>query len=117
MSTQKRPVLTLTRSATAVLLKYQLVTVLGAVATAGAAAFGAVVTDAAVGDDIAVDVLGSTTLIASANIADGARVQVAANGQAVTATTGIPVAIALQDAVAGEPFEALLLPGASAPAA
>lgn len=115
MSAQKIPLLTLTRKASAALTKYQLITALGAVASAGEAAFGAVTTDAALGDDIAVDVLGTTIVVASAAIADGAKVQVAAGGKVVTATTGVPVGQALQAAGEDEPFEILLLPGAAAP--
>ena len=108
MSAQKRPVLTLTRRATADLKKYQLITALGAVAAAGEAAFGAVITDAATGDDIAVDVQGTTVVVAAAAITDGAELEVAADGQVQAKASGIAVGIALQDAVAGEPIEILL---------
>lgn len=115
MSAQKKPILTLTRKASATLLKYQVITALGAVAALGAAGFGVVTEDAASGDAIAVDVLGTTVVVASTTIADGAKVQVAADGKVVTATTGVPIGIALQPAVANEPFEILLTPGLSAP--
>lgn len=109
MSAQKKPLLTLTRTAAATLTQYQLVDAAGAVATAAAAALGAVTTDAAAGDDIAVDVRGTTIALAGAAISDGAELEVGTAGTVVTKTTGLPVGIALQAAAAaGEPIEILL---------
>lgn len=108
MSAQKKPLLTLTRTAAATLTKHQMVTALGVVAAAGSAAFGAVTTDAAIGDDIAVDVRGTTLAIAADAIADGAELEVAADGEVQTKASGQVVGIALQAATAGEPIEILL---------
>lgn len=108
MSAQKKPVLTLTRKASTALVKYQLITALGAIATAGEKAFGAVTVDAETGDDIAVDVLGSTVVIAGAAVADGAEVEVGTDGKVITATTGKVVGVALQAAAANEAFEILI---------
>jgi hypothetical protein len=116
MSTQKLPVLSATRKATAALTKYQYITAAGAVAAAGAAGIGLVVTDADSGDDITVDILGTSTAIAGAAVADGARLQVGTGGKLITATTGVPVAQALEAGTTDQPFEVLLLPGLSAPA-
>lgn len=116
MSTQKLPVLSITRKATAALAKYQYITAAGVVAAAGAAGLGLVTTDADSGDDITTDVLGTSTAIAGAAVADGARLQVGTGGKLITATTGVPVAQALEAGTTDQPFEVLLLPGLSAPA-
>lgn len=116
MSAQKKSILTLTLAATAVLTKYNPVTIAGAIAAAGTAAIGFVTEDAAIGDNIAVDVLGTTIAIPSAGITAGVAVEVAASGKVVTATTGVPIGIALHTGVADQPFEILLTPGLSAPA-
>lgn len=109
MSAQKKPLLTLTRTAAASLTQYQLVDAAGAVATAASAALGAVTTDAATGDDIAVDVLGTTIALSGAAISNGAELEVGTDGAVVTKTTGLPVGIALQAAAAaGEPIEIFL---------
>lgn len=116
MSEQKFPVLTVTRKASAELVKRIYITGAGAVAAAGAAGLGLTTRDASIGDDIAVDVLGTSTATAGATIADQARLQVGTDGKLITATTGVPVAIAMQAAVPDQPFEVLLLPGMTAPA-
>lgn len=108
MSAQKKPVLTLSRTAATTLTQYQLIDADGAVATAGAGALGAVTTDASAGDDIAVDVIGTTIAVAAEAIADGVELEVGAEGAVITKTSGKVVAIALQAAAAGEPVEILL---------
>lgn len=108
MSAQKKPLLTLTRTAAAKLSQYQLVSATGAVAAAGTAAFGAVTTDAETGDDIAVDVRGTTIALAADAITNGAELEVAADGAVQIKASGQVVAIALQAAAAGEPVEILL---------
>lgn len=112
MSAQKNPILTRTRKASATLTKYQAVTAAGAVAAAGAAVAGFVTEDAASGDDIAVDVLGTTIAIAGAGVSDGAKVMVGTGGKVITATsTNVPVGIAQQAGSTDQPFEILLTPG------
>lgn len=115
MGTQKFSVLTVTRKAAAEINKHLYATGAGVLAAAGAAGLGLTTRDAAIGDDIAVDVLGTSTAIAGATVADQARLQVGTGGKLITATTGVPVAIAMQAAVADQPFEVLLLPGMTAP--
>jgi hypothetical protein len=112
MSAQKRPLLTLTILASAVLTKYQAVTYAGAVAGNGVAVAGFATEDAAIGDYVATDALGTTIAIAGADVAAGAKVAVGSSGKVITAvSTKIPVGIALQAGVADQPFEILLIPG------
>lgn len=112
MSRQSVSILTLTVLASASLTGERFVTATGAIATAAGAAFGVTRTGAAIGDPVPVDVLGTSLVTASANIAKGAYVQVAAGGQAVTRTTGVAVAIAVEAASTGEPCEIFLIPNA-----
>lgn len=116
MSTQKKSILTITRNATAVITQYLAVTLAGAIAAAGSEAAGFAVNNAAIGDDFPVDVLGTTTALAGANIAAGAAVQVGSDGKLITQTTGARVGYALFAAGSGAPFE-LLIDKAPAPAA
>ncbi len=108
MSTQKRPVLTLTRNATAAITKYLAVTAAGAIAAAGADAIGFATHDAAIGEDFAVDVLGTTTAIAGATLSAGARVQVGTGGKVVAHTTGVSLGVLLFGASADQPVEILI---------
>lgn len=110
MSTQKLPLLALTRKASAALTAHQLVSALGAVATAGGPILGAAVTNAANGDDVALDVLGTTTLIADGAVTDGMALEVGADGAATENADGMIVAIALEAAADEGLFEALLIP-------
>ena len=108
MSTQKKPILTITRVATAVITAFQAVTAAGAVAAAGADAVGFATHNAATGETIAVDVLGTTTAIAGAALAAGARVQVGAGGKVVAHTTGVSMGVLLFAAGADQPVEILI---------
>lgn len=108
MSTQKKPILTLTRNAAAAIAKYQAVTATGAVAAAGAEAIGCAVTDADIGDDFAVDVLGTTTGIAGVALTAGQRVEVGADGKLIVAASGASFGIALFGAGADSPVEILI---------
>lgn len=109
MSQQKIALLTLTRTAAAVLTMGQLVSTTGAVATAGARALGATTIDAAIGDPISVDVIGTTILVADGAITDGAELEVGTAGKAKVKSAGVVVAIAQQAAASGTKFEALLV--------
>ena len=102
---QKTPILTLTIVATAVILAGQAVTAAGAVSTSAGDAIGFAVTDAAIGESFAVDVLGTSTAIAGASISKGARVQVGTGGKVITATSGISLGVALNAAAADTPVE------------
>lgn len=115
MSTQKKPILTITRNATAVITAHLAVTLAGAVAASGTEAAGFATSDAAIGDDFGVDVLGTTTAIAGASISAEAAVQVGSDGKVVTQTTGARVGWALFAAGSDAPFE-LLIDRAPAPA-
>lgn len=108
MSTQKTPVLTRTLVAVTALQAWQAITALGAVATAGDSAIGFAVTDAAVGEHVAVDMLGTSTGIAGEALTAGAQVQVGTGGKLVTLDTGKLVGTALFAAGADQPVEILI---------
>lgn len=105
MSTQKSPALTLTRNATATISKFLAVTAAGAIASSGGDAIGFATHDAAIGEDFAVDVLGTTTAIAGASLSAGARVQVGSDGKVVAHTTGVSMGVLLFGAASGQPVE------------
>lgn len=108
MSTQKKPLLTITRNATATISKFLAVTATGAIASAGGDAVGFATHDAAIGEDFAVDVLGTTTGIAGATLSTGARVQVGTGGKLVAHTTGVSIGVLLFAASADQPVEILI---------
>ena len=85
-------------------------------AVAGADVIGVATFDAAEGEQLTVDVLGSTTVRAAADVTAYARVEVGDDGGVVPADEGIPVGRALHDALEGELVEVFLFQGASAPA-
>ena len=71
---------------------------------------GAAVFNAVIGDDFAVDVIGTTVVEAAGAIADGAEIEVGADAKAVTQSAGVTVARALQEAAAdGDLIEVLLI--------
>lgn len=114
MSQQKIAVLTTTVAAAAAISEYQAVGYDNDVAAAQAAVRGFATTDAALGDKVAIDRLGTTIAIASGVITDGDDLEVGASGALRKATTGgIIVAVAEQDAADGERFEAFILPRAT----
>ena len=83
----------------------------GSYTALGGSSFGVSDTRAYAGDQLALDVLGTSILEAGAAITKGDLLQVGANGKYVTKTTGQTVARAMADAAAdGSVFEALLLP-------
>lgn len=108
MATQKTPVLTRTRPATGAISAYLAVTALGAVAAAGSEAFGWATSDAAIGEDFAVDLLGTTTALAGEAIAAGADVEVGADGKMVVHDAGAKCGVAMFAAGADQPFEMLI---------
>jgi hypothetical protein len=63
----------------------------GATATPGDGALGSFRNDAKIGEAVAVEFLGTVIVIAGEAIENGALVEVGADGQAVTRTTGIAV--------------------------
>jgi hypothetical protein len=103
--------LTLTRTAGAALTAQRFVAPDGTVPAAGANTLGVTRTDAAAGSPVAVDAIGTAIVEAAAAIADGAPIETTVDGRAVTKTTGISVARALQAAgAAGDKIEVLLIP-------
>lgn len=111
MPATKIPVLTLSIAAAAALGEHQAVGYDGNVATAAAAMKGLAISDAALGEQVAVDVLGTSIAIAGGLIAAGAELEVGAGGKLVTKAAGVTVARALQGAAAdGDLIEVMLLP-------
>lgn len=107
---QNIALLTLMVTASAALAAKRFVTVAGAPSAAGQTALGVTRTAAALGDAVAVDVVGTAQVEAGAAIAAGAAVEVGASGRAVTRTTGVTVGRALTAAsAAGETIEVLLI--------
>lgn len=107
---QKYAVMTHTVVATAAIFAHRFVTLDGVHATAAGNAFGVSATDAKEGDPLAVDCLGSSVVEASGAIAKGDAVEVGADGTAVAATAGTPVARALQAAADGDLIEVFIIP-------
>lgn len=113
MSNSKLALLTLSVAATAAITANRFMGFGGAPAAAAAGAYGVSQTDGAVGDLIPVDAQGTTLVTASAAIAAGALIEVAAGGKAVTKNAGIAVARAAPGASAaadGDLIEVILIP-------
>lgn len=108
MSTQKKPLLTLTLMATATISQYLAVTLTGAIAAAGSEAAAFAVADAESGENFAADVLGTTTALAGEAISAGDALEVGTGGKLVAQTTGARVGYALYDAGVDTPFEVLI---------
>lgn len=102
-------ILGLTRSAVAAIAACTFVTRTGAPAEPGGTALGVSRTDAAAGDDMLVDVIGTAVVRAGAAVEDGDEIEVGADATGVPRDEGICVAIALEDAGEGEFFEALII--------
>lgn len=108
---QKIALLTLSVAATAAITDKTFVTATGAVATAAGNALGVSTSDAAIGEQVGVDVIGTSLVTASAAIAKNALIEVASGGKAATQSTGKAVARALEAATAaGDVIEVLLIP-------
>ncbi len=105
------PVLTLPIVATGAITAERFVTPAGAQAGAGVNALGVARSDAASGQSLPVDVLGTAIVTAGAAIAAGALVETDATGRAITRSAGAIVGRALQAAAAaGARIEVLLIP-------
>lgn len=117
MGQQSITILTLTVLAAAAISARQLVSPTGGVATAGGPILGAAETDAANGEYFAVNVLGSSPVIADGAITKGMELEVGTAGAAAEAATGRVIGIALEDAADGAVFEALLIPAGIHPPA
>ena len=108
--TQKISILALPVIATAALTAERFATGLGATATAAGRALGVTQTSAAIGQIVAVDVVGTAVVTAGAAIAKDAAIEVGTAGKAVTKSAGVTVGRALQAAAAdGDRIEVLLI--------
>ena len=113
-SNAKRPIFTLTILAAATVLACRAIGADGHYAGAGLHMSGVADVDAEATDELAIDVLGTSTLEAGAAIAADALVEVGANGKFVTKVGGKAVARAIGAAAGdGSKFEALLLPAST----
>ena len=107
----KIPVLVLTVVATSTVEMARAVDIDGTVTSAGDAMLGLSDTRGFNGDELAVDVMGTSTATAGAAITAGALLQVGNDGKLITKAAGITVARALTDASGdGSMLEVLLLP-------
>lgn len=108
---QGKAILTVNVTASAAVAANRFVTAAGAQAAANSTPIGVARTAAANGTLFSADVIGITTCEASAAIADNARLNVAADGKVVTASSTHPVVgIALSAATAdGDPITVLLI--------
>lgn len=110
----KKPVLTLTVVATAIVEACRAIDLDGTYTASGQDTLGVSDAKGYVGNEVAVDVLGTSTCEAGAVIAQGALIQVGSNGQFITKAAGKTVGRALSAASgAGSKFHALLIPADS----
>lgn len=111
MGKQSISVLTLTATASGAVGADRFVTPAGAQAGAGVNTLGVSRTNAASGEKMPVDVMGTTILEAGAAVAAGAAIESDASGRAITRTAGVTAARALEAATAaGQFIEVLLIP-------
>lgn len=112
MPSTKNPILTLSVTAAALLLENRAVGQDGNYAAAGQKMFGIGTEDVnAIGDELPVDTLGTSTATAGGAVLKDAALEVGADGKLVTAAAGVVVAKAMQAAGAdGDEFEVFLLP-------
>jgi hypothetical protein len=113
MARQNIALLTLTVAATAALTANRFIGHDGDFASAAGSALGVSRSDAAIGEDLPVDVLGTAVVEAGALIAAGAAVEVGTDGKAVTESAGIAVGRLAPGAAAGaagEFVEVILIP-------
>lgn len=111
MSAQYRSVLTLSLVAVAALTANRFVSPTRGLPSDGGNTLGVALTDAAIGQTAPVVTLGTAPAEASAAIAEGALVEVGADGRIETRDAGVAVGRALQEATgAGHVIEVLLIP-------
>lgn len=109
MSRQNIPLLTTTQTATEAITADRFAAYTGAPPAAAGNTAGVARSSAAIGEKYPVDVVGTAIVEASAAIALGAAIETLADGRAVTKSTGITVARALQAATAAGQFIEVLL--------
>lgn len=90
------------------------VTADGATCAPGGDAHGVAQADAKIGELFAADVLGTSVVYVSEEVAEGDRVEVGADGGVAPLNTGIPVGRALESGAAGALIEVFLFQGGSA---
>lgn len=107
----KIQILTLTVVAAAELARGTAISINGTTTSAGEAMHGVADTKAYIGDELAVDVLGTTSCVAGAAIAQGALIEVGTDGKFITQSAGKAVGRAMT-AASGDnaEFVALLIP-------
>lgn len=111
MSAQYRSLLTLSLIAAEAFTANRFVSPTRELPDAGGNTLGVALTDAAIGQMAPVVSQGTAPVEASAAIAEGAAVEVLADGRIVTLDEGVPVGRALQEATgAGHVIEVHLLP-------
>jgi hypothetical protein len=104
-------ILTLSVVATAALIQNRAVTGTGAIPAAGARCLGFADVNAAIGERVSVNAMGTTVAEAGAAVAVDALVEVDAQGRVVTKNAGVAVGRALAAATAaGQQIEILLIP-------
>lgn len=110
MAASSTPIFVLSVTAGAAITAGRAVTAAGAVSTAAGNALGIAQTDAASGDLVPVNVIGTSVATAGAAIAAGAAVEVGTTGKVVTKSAGITIGRALTAASAdGDQVEILLI--------
>lgn len=110
MSPTNIPILTLSIAATAAITEFRAIGYDGGVAAAGAAMFGLAQTDAAIGEQVATDVLGTSIGTAGAVVAFGDELQVGTDGKLIPLAAGTKVGRALSGGGDGNRIEVLLIP-------
>lgn len=111
MSKQSRCIQTLPVIAAVALTANRFVSPTGGLPAAGGNTLGVALSDTAQGDACPVERLGTAKVVASAAIAKGAAIESLDDGRAVTRTTGVTCARALEAAtVAGQIIEVALIP-------
>lgn len=115
MSNQSISLLTLAITATAVIAANRFVNALGAQVVADGNAIGVAKTQAAIGEQVPVDVIGTAVVESGAAFAKGATLKADALGRAITwASSGARVGVALEAATAaGQLVEVLLVDNAA----
>ena len=104
--------LALTVTASADLTAERFASLSGAAATAAAGFVGVVRNDIKSGDGVTLDVAGIVTVVAGAEVAAGALVEVGTGGKAITRASGVAVGRAFTAAAGdGAKFSVILTPG------
>jgi hypothetical protein len=109
MADQNVSLLALSLKATAAISKYRFVNLAGTHAGAGLYALGVSKFKAAIGETVSYDAIGTGVVECGGTVTAGDIVQSDSVGRAVTKTTGIGLARALESGTVGKPIEVLLM--------